>query len=172
MNMSDIQNFGHITVIFGSGQPRHIGFVKNVVFWDIKPQFVPHRRHITSPLQSPAGWCYVRFEVFTEVTMKNIVFWDIKTQFVPHRRHITSPIWGFHGGDYEESRLLGYKNPVLTSQETYYISTTEPSGLILYKIRGLPCGDYEQCRPLGCDAAWILYEPTSRRNVSSPSWGW
>jgi hypothetical protein len=25
------------------------------VFWDIETQFVPHRRHITSPLQSPAG---------------------------------------------------------------------------------------------------------------------
>jgi hypothetical protein len=29
--------------------------MKNVVFWDIKPQFVLHRRHITSPLQSPTG---------------------------------------------------------------------------------------------------------------------
>jgi hypothetical protein len=29
--------------------------MKNVVFWDIKTQFVPHRRNITSPLQSPAG---------------------------------------------------------------------------------------------------------------------
>jgi hypothetical protein len=29
--------------------------VKNVVLWDMKTQFVPHRRHITSPLQSPAG---------------------------------------------------------------------------------------------------------------------
>jgi hypothetical protein len=29
--------------------------MKNVVFWDIKTQFVLHRRHITSPLQSPAG---------------------------------------------------------------------------------------------------------------------
>jgi Ca2+-binding EF-hand superfamily protein len=28
--------------------------MKNV-FWDIKTQFVPHRRHITSPLQSPAS---------------------------------------------------------------------------------------------------------------------
>jgi hypothetical protein len=28
--------------------------MKNV-FWDIKPQFVPHRRHITSPLLSPAS---------------------------------------------------------------------------------------------------------------------
>jgi hypothetical protein len=65
--------------------------MKNVVFWDIKTQFVLHRRHITSPLHSPAGYCYVRFEVFTEVTMKN-VFWDIKTQFVLHRRHITSPL--------------------------------------------------------------------------------
>jgi hypothetical protein len=24
--------------------------VKNAVFWDIKTQFEPHRRHITSPL--------------------------------------------------------------------------------------------------------------------------
>jgi hypothetical protein len=29
--------------------------VKNGVFWDIKTQFVLHRRHITSPLQSPAS---------------------------------------------------------------------------------------------------------------------
>jgi hypothetical protein len=28
---------------------------KNVVCWDIKPQFVLHRRHITSPLQITAG---------------------------------------------------------------------------------------------------------------------
>jgi hypothetical protein len=26
--------------------------MKNIVFWDIKPQFVLHRRHITSLLQS------------------------------------------------------------------------------------------------------------------------
>jgi hypothetical protein len=66
--------------------------MKNVVFWDINPQFVLHRRHITSPLQSPASYCYVRFEIFTAVTMKNGVFWDIKPQFVLHRRHITSPL--------------------------------------------------------------------------------
>jgi hypothetical protein len=29
--------------------------IKNVVFWDTEPQFVIHRRHITSLLQSPAG---------------------------------------------------------------------------------------------------------------------
>jgi hypothetical protein len=68
--------------------------MKNVVFWDIKTQFVLHRRHIMSPLQNPAGYCYVTFEVFTAVTMKNGFFWDIKTQFVPHRRHITSPLQG------------------------------------------------------------------------------
>jgi hypothetical protein len=42
--------------------------MKNVVFWDIKPQFIPHWKHITSLLQSTAGYCYVRFEVFTSVT--------------------------------------------------------------------------------------------------------
>jgi hypothetical protein len=29
--------------------------VKNVVFWDIKTQFGPHRKHNTSPLQRPAS---------------------------------------------------------------------------------------------------------------------
>jgi hypothetical protein len=66
--------------------------MKNVIFWDKKPQYVPHRRHITSPLEGPAGKFYVRFEDFTAVTMKNAFFWDIKTQYVPHRRHITSPL--------------------------------------------------------------------------------
>jgi hypothetical protein len=27
--------------------------------------------------------------------------------------------WAVHGGDYEECRLVGYKNPVRTSQETH-----------------------------------------------------
>jgi hypothetical protein len=48
--------------------------MKNAVFWDIKTQFVLHRRHITSPLQSTASQCHVRFDVFTAVTMKNVVF--------------------------------------------------------------------------------------------------
>jgi hypothetical protein len=34
-------------------------------------------------------------------------------------------ISGFHGSDYEESRLLGYRNTDSTSQETHYISATE-----------------------------------------------
>jgi hypothetical protein len=51
--------------------------MKNAAFWDIRTQFVPHRKHVTSPLQSPAGECYVRVEVFTTVTMKNAVFWDV-----------------------------------------------------------------------------------------------
>jgi hypothetical protein len=58
-------------------------------------------------------------------------------------------IWGFHGGDYEECRLLGYKNPVRTSQETHYVSATEPSPLMLCKIWGFHGGDYEEYRPSG-----------------------
>jgi hypothetical protein len=34
--------------------------MRNAVFWDIKTQFVPQRRHITSSLLSPAGECYVK----------------------------------------------------------------------------------------------------------------
>jgi hypothetical protein len=43
--------------------------MKIAVFWDIKIQFVPHMRHIISPLQSLANYCYVRFEVVTAVTL-------------------------------------------------------------------------------------------------------
>jgi hypothetical protein len=43
-------------------------------------------------------------------------------------------ISSFHGCGYEECRLLGYKNPVHTSQETHYVSATEPSWLMLCKI--------------------------------------
>jgi hypothetical protein len=40
-------------------------------------------------------------------------------------------IRGFHGGNYEECRLLGYTNPVRTSQETRYVSTTAANRLML-----------------------------------------
>jgi hypothetical protein len=43
-------------------------------------------------------------------------------------------ILSFHGGNYEEWRLLAYKIPVRTSQETHYIPATEPSQLMLCKI--------------------------------------
>jgi hypothetical protein len=76
--------------------------------------------------------------------MKNAVFWDIRTQFVPHRKHYVSvtelsrlmlcKILGFHGGDYDECRLLGYKNPFRISHETHYVSVTESSRLMLCKI--------------------------------------
>jgi hypothetical protein len=59
-------------------------------------------------------------------------------------------ISGFHGGGYEECRLVGYKNPVRTSQETYYISITDPNRLILCRILGYQGGDYEECRLLRC----------------------
>jgi hypothetical protein len=54
----------------------------------------------------------------------------------------------FNGSDYEECRLLGYKNPVRTSQETHYVSVTKPSQLMLCKILGFHGGDYEECRLL------------------------
>jgi hypothetical protein len=59
-------------------------------------------------------------------------------------------IWYVHGDDYEECRLLEYKNQVLTSQETHYFSATELSRLMLCKMLGLHGGEYEEWRLLGC----------------------
>jgi hypothetical protein len=52
--------------------------MKNVINLDIKLQFIPHRRHLTSSQQSTASNYYVRFEVLTGVIMKNTVFWDAR----------------------------------------------------------------------------------------------
>jgi hypothetical protein len=110
--------------------------------------------------------------------MKNFIFWDVKTQFVPHRRHVTSPlelswlmlcrIWGCHGGDYEEC-LLGYKNPVHTSQQTHYLSTTELSQLILCKIWGFHGDDYEECRLLGYNNPVRTSQETHYVSITEPS---
>jgi hypothetical protein len=57
--------------------------------------------------------------MFTDVTMKNAFFWDMKTLIVPHNKYITSPLVcpaGYHGGDYEEFRLLGYHKTTLYPQ--------------------------------------------------------
>jgi hypothetical protein len=65
-------------------------------------------------------------------------------------------IWGFHGSGYEEWSLLGYNNPVCTSQETHYVSTTESSQLMLWKIWGFLGGGDEERRLLGCYTVWLL----------------
>jgi hypothetical protein len=51
---------------------------------------------------------------------------------------------------YKIHRLLGYRSPVRTSHETQYVSATEPSLLMLYKICGLHGDNYEERRLLGC----------------------
>jgi hypothetical protein len=59
------------------------------------------------------------------------------------RRVKLCKIWGFHGADYEEFRLLGYKPPLRTSQKTHYVSATESSRLMVCYIWGFHGADYE-----------------------------
>jgi hypothetical protein len=72
--------------------------------------------------------------------------------------------WCFHGRDYEECRLLGYRKSVHTSQETHYISATESSQLILCKFWGFHGSDYEECRLL----IYRKLVRTSQETLSSP----
>jgi hypothetical protein len=55
----------------------------------------------------------------------------------------------FHGSDYGECSVLGYKNPVRISEETHYVPTGEPRRLMLCKISGFDGGVYEKCLLLG-----------------------
>jgi hypothetical protein len=78
-------------------------------------------------------------------------------------------IWGFHGGDYEECRLLGYKNSVRNSQETHYVSATESSQLIVCKIWGFHDGGYEECRLLGYKNSVRTSQETHCVSTTEPS---
>jgi hypothetical protein len=60
------------------------------------------------------------------------------------RKQTYIKVWGSYSSDYEECRLLGYKNPVRTSQETYYFSVTEPSRLMPRNISSFHGGNYEE----------------------------
>jgi hypothetical protein len=76
---------------------------------------------------------------------------------------------GFHGGHYEECRLLGYINPVRTSQETHYFSTIDHSQLMLCKIWGFHGGDYEECRLLGYKNPLRTSQETRYFSTTDPS---
>jgi hypothetical protein len=72
-------------------------------------------------------------------------------------------MWDFNCGEYEECRLLAYKNPVRTSQESQYVFTTEPSRLMLCKIWVFHGGDYEKCRFLDIKNEFVPH----RKHISS-----
>jgi hypothetical protein len=66
--------------------------MKNAVFKYVKNRFRTSQETHYLSATDPSRLYYVRFEVFTEVTMKNTAFGDIKTQFIPHSKHITYPL--------------------------------------------------------------------------------
>jgi hypothetical protein len=37
-------------------------------------------------------------------------------------KSLINKIWGYHGGDYEECRLLGYKTPQIVPHRKYFVS--------------------------------------------------
>jgi hypothetical protein len=73
-------------------------------------------------------------------------FWKFHSSSLNRHCFKACKICGSHCGNYDEFRLLGYKNSVRTSQETQYVSATESSQLMLCKIWGFHGNDYEECR--------------------------
>jgi hypothetical protein len=68
---------------------------------------------------------------------------------MPERIQICLKISHFHYDNYDDCRLLGYKNPVPTSQGAPYFSTTEPSQLMISKMSGFHRALYEELLLLG-----------------------
>jgi hypothetical protein len=78
-------------------------------------------------------------------------------------------IWGLQDSDYEEYPIPQHKNPVCTSQETHYVSATEPSRLMLRKFWGFHSGDYEECRLLGYKNPARTSQETHYISTTEPS---
>jgi hypothetical protein len=58
--------------------------------------------------------------------------WNVPSfTFLPNHNYVISDVFTAMT---EEFRLLGYKTPVRTSQETHYLSAKEHSQLILCKV--------------------------------------
>jgi hypothetical protein len=99
-------------------------FLQNVVFWDTKTQFVHHRRHITSLLQSPACWCYVRFEVSTAIATKNAAFWDLTSCGSSKNRRLGGPYRLHHQGDKNQqarNKIRSNQQPKHAAKKCYTI---------------------------------------------------
>jgi hypothetical protein len=92
----------------------------------------------------------------------------VAVQITSEKLSVPCKIWGFRSCDCEEC-LLGYKNPVRTSQETHYISTTEPDRLMLCKIWSVHGDDYEECRLLGYKNPVRTSQETHYVSVTEPS---
>jgi hypothetical protein len=73
-----------------------------------------------------------------------------------------------HGSDYEECRLLGYRNAVRTSQETHYFYATEPSWLCCVRFEGFTAVTMKNAVFLGmtsCDSSKKVLTRATRRNI-------
>jgi hypothetical protein len=96
------------------------------------------------------------FHFFGLIRLNRASFFHLSYKFGQHllippkksNDSLSCKILGCHSGDYEERRLLGYTNPVRTSQEIHYVSAKGPGRLMLCKICGFHGGDYEECRLL------------------------
>jgi hypothetical protein len=87
--------------------------------YNIRIRFVLHRKHFTSPLQSPTSYCCLGEQsLFIVRTIKNT------------QTHCAGII---------------YSNSVRTSQETHYVSATKPNRLMLFRETvAVYCENYTQ----------------------------
>jgi hypothetical protein len=103
----------------------------------------------------------------SSVLQRNLYFWNLFSQNIngtvdlcrlmefpegdeeSKTTHCVVRFEGFAAVTMKNVSFLGYKTPVRTSQETHYVSATEPSQLMQCKIWGFHGSDYEECRLLG-----------------------
>jgi hypothetical protein len=95
--------------------------------------------------------------------MKNAVFWDIKNKLVHHRKLSATEssllmlckIWGYHGGNYEECRLLGcYAAWLIKNHLVHSVSSCRMSRWVASPYR-------KTMQDLRFSRRWLLRMPSS-----------
>jgi hypothetical protein len=121
---------GETATVYSENHTKHRYTVRTEcgVLQYIHIQFVPHRKRITSLLQTPASYCCLgKQSLFIVRTIRN-------TQI--------------HSGGRMQSSAI-YTNPVRTSQETHHVSATEPNLLALFgETVAIYCENHTEDRTL------------------------
>jgi hypothetical protein len=142
--------------------------MKNVVLWDTENQFVPHRKHITFPLQRPACywykiWC---FHCGDYEECRLLGYEKTSSYLTGNTLRLRYRVQPVNDIRFDVFTVVTMKNAVFWDIEHQFVSHRKhiksPLQILIYDLMFL-CGEYEERRFVACDAVWHLLEQTFRR---------
>jgi hypothetical protein len=145
----------------------------DAVFWDIEAKFLPHMKHITSPLQIPAGYSYVRFVDIMAVNKEKVILWNLTACVCCKNRRFRGT-YHFHHQDDKISKL-GTKLAVTSNCSTSFLpfalwrrvtqQETEVTGIFLGVNGGRPTRMVDKFTTIYEAIFYKMWEPILLTNI-------